>query len=307
MICGVLYAAGLLYTYFLTKGYEKGDKTTSVPFRKAAAIETEAQKEKKHSVKEMLGAVLQNKPCMLVCLTYIVYLLYCSLQGSTMVYYLEYNLKNTNLMAAYSVLTSLIGFLAVASMRALGKKVGNARSCALSCIALVIGYGIRFVTKDSNLYLLYVCWGIEGIATGLFASMIYQCILDTITYGKWKTGVNNQGVILSVFTFFQKAGLAIGGVVASGLLALVNYVPNAAEQTESVKGLFFAEIVTLPAIAFFILFFMFFAIYRYEKRIPQMQKEIEEREAREALQMSDPSEFAAPGAEELLSGEALAE
>lgn len=110
--------------------------------------------------------------------------------------------------------------------------------------------------------------------------MIYQCVIDSITYGKWKTGVDNQAVIMSVFTFFQKAGLALGGVVSSGLLAAFNYQANAVEQSATVKNLFFAEIVTAPALIFAVLFFLFLYVNVYEKKIPQMLADIREREQR---------------------------
>lgn len=272
IICGVLYAVGLLLTVVMTKGYE-----LSYEEEKERNIVKENEK---FSLGKVAGALLQNKVCLLVCITNIIYLLYASTQGSTMVYYLQYNLKNTDLMGAYSVLTSLIGFAAVAGMGFLGRRFGNAKSCAIACVMLVVSYGVRFITQDQFTWVLFVCWGMEGIGTGLFGNMIYQCVIDSITYGKWKTGVDNQAVIMSVFTFFQKAGLALGGVVSSGLLAAFNYQANAVEQSATVKNLFFAEIVTAPALIFAVLFFLFLYVNVYEKKIPQMLADIREREQR---------------------------
>ena len=109
--------------------------------------------------------------------------------------------------------------------------------------------------------------------------MIFQCILDSMIYGKWKTGVDNQASIMSVFTFAQKFGQAIGGVVAAALLTLVPYVAGAEMQENSVLQLFFAENITIPAIAFAVIALLFLYIAKIEKQIPQMQKEIKEREA----------------------------
>lgn len=270
VVCGILYAAGFLYVYFMTKGYE-------LSYQQEVEMHL-VNEHQKFTVGQIIAAVAKNKVCMLVCFTNLCYLLYCSLQGSSMVYYLQYNLKNTDLMGYYSFLTSVIGFFAVGAMGALGKKFGNARSCALACVLLVISYGLRFITHDQITAILFICWGIEGIGTGLFANMIYQCVVDSITYGKWKTGVDNQAIIMSVFTFFQKVGLAAGTVVAASLLDIFNYKNGAPVQTETVTDLFFAEIVTIPIIIFAVLFFLFNFINRYEKKIPQMLKEIEERE-----------------------------
>lgn len=268
ILCGIIYACGFLFVYFASKGYESSyvDEVIQDP--------TEAKK----SVWELLSAIAHNKIALLVCLTNLIFLIFNSLNGTSMVYYLQYNLQNTGLMSRYSLLTSVIGFFAVASMGFMGKKFGNSKTCAIASALLVLSFGLRFVTHDSNVGILMFCWGVEGIGAGLFAQMIYQCALDSMTYGKWKTGVDNEGTIMSVYTFAQKAGLAVGGIIASSLLTAYAYKPNATTQTPEVQNLFFAEIVTIPLIIFIVLFFLFLYLNKFEKKIPQMRKEIEERE-----------------------------
>ena len=270
-IYGVAYAVCHLIAYFGTKGYEK-------TYAEEATLDLAEGKEK-ITVLQMLKALLQNKICLIACLSYIGYLLYGSIMGSTLVFYLQYNLQNTGLMAVYSALGTATSILPVIFMRQLSKRIGNAKTCFFGCILAVANYAVRFVTKDAFTPVLFICWGIEGIGIGLFGNMIFQCILDSMIYGKWKTGVDNQAVIMSAFTFAQKFGQAIGGVIAAALLGLVPYMPNAAKQAESVLNLFFAENITIPAIAFILIGILFLYIAKYEKRIPEMLKEIEEREA----------------------------
>ena len=271
IVCGVIYAFGFLYVYFVSKGYE-------LTYEQEKELHIRKENEK-YSFKAVLNALIHNRVCLLVCLANLGYLLYCSLQGSAMVYYLQYNLQNTGLMSAYSVLTSVIGFLAVAGMGFLSKRFGNARSCAIACIILVISYGLRLITHDQIIWVLFICWGFEGIGTGLFANMIYQSVVDSITYGRWKTNVDNEGIIMAVFTCSQKVGLAAGTVVCAWLLDIFNYVGGAETQSNTVMSLFFWEIVIIPLILFGLLTFLFNVIHRYEKKIPQMIKEIEERAA----------------------------
>ena len=99
-----------------------------------------------------------------------------------------------------------------------------------------------------------------------------------MTYGKWKTGVDNQAVIMSVFTFSQKFGQAIGGVIAAWLLDLVPYEAGMATQDASVLNLFFSENITIPGVVFIVISVLFLYIAHIEKKIPQMQREIEQRE-----------------------------
>lgn len=276
IIYGIMYALCHLITYWGTKGYEKSyeeEKDENISL-KAESI----------SIRSMLKATVSNKVFMVVCLSYIFYLLYASLMGSTLVYYLQYNLKKTELLTAYSLIGTSTAIVIILFMKPLSKKIGNAKTCAFACLLALANYTIRFITKDQIIPVLYICWGIEGIGLGLFGNLIFQCVLDSMIYGKWKTGVDNQAVIMSVFTFAQKFGQAIGGVIAAYLLGVVSYDPMAAEQTERVLRLFFAENITIPAIIFAFTFFIFIYISKVETKIPQMQKEIEIRSEKVNMQ-----------------------
>lgn len=275
IVCGVIYALGFLIVAIATKGYER-----TYEEELALGIVHETQK---LQIGKALMAIVKNKVCLVVCCANFGYLIFCSLMGSALVYYMQYNLNNANLMSVYSMLSSIIGFVAVAMMGMLGKKFGNAKSCAIGSFILVICYILRFVTHDTITWILYLAWALEGIGTGLFAQMIYQCLVDSITYGKWKTGVDNQALIMSVFTFFQKVALALGSVVTAALLGVVGYQEGAVVQSDSVLDLFFWEMVVIPLIMFTLLTFIFGYINKYEKQIPQMEQELKEREAAEKV------------------------
>lgn len=278
IICGVIYATSFLTVYFATKGYEE----PSYKLDKNSLNAVEAEEAKKMSVGSILKALTSNYYALFVCFVNILFMIYNALNGASMVYYLQYNLHNTNLMGVYSTMSSVISFIAILGMAYMGKKFGNAMSCSIASVALVVSFGLRFLTHDANLAILFFCWGCEGIGTGLFAQMIYQCALDSMTYGEWKSGVDNGGTVMSIFTFAQKAGLAGGGILASYLLTVFHYQASATEQTQVIQDLFFAEIVTIPLIIFIILVFAFYRLSKLENKLPEMQKEIDERRAAEA-------------------------
>lgn len=268
-IYGVFYALCHLIAWWGTRGYEKNYDQE---------VEAAHGKEEKVSVGQMLKALMRNKFLLIVCVSYIGYLLYGSLMGSTLVFYLQYKIGNTDLMSIYSVLGTITSIIPIFMMGVLSRKLGNAKTCFFGCILAAANYAVRFFTKDAYLPLLYVCWGIEGIGLGLFGNLIFQSVLDSMIYGKWKTGVDNQAVVMSVFTFSQKFGQAIGGVIAAWLLDLVPYEAGMATQDASVLNLFFSENITIPGVVFIVISVLFLYIAHIEKKIPQMQREIEQRE-----------------------------
>lgn len=301
IICGVIYATSFLTVYAASKGFEE----PSYKLDKNSQDERIKEEAEKQSVGAILKALITNKYALFVCVVNIMFMIYNALNGASMVYYLQYNLHNTNLMGVYSTMSSVISFIAIVGMGYMGKKFGNAMSCSISSVALVISFGLRFITHDASLPILFFCWGCEGIGVGLFAQMIYQCALDSMTYGEWKSGVDNGGTIMSIFTFAQKAGLAGGGILASSLLTAFHYQASATEQSQAIQNLFFAEIVTIPLVIFIILVFAFYRLSKLEKQLPEMQAEIDARKAAEEKRIEEieseeaPAETAAAEAPEV--------
>ena len=130
---------------------------------------------------------------------------------------------------------------------------------------------------DMNVWVMIVGWTFSTVGVGLVGATIVLNIFDAKVYGEWKTGVNNEAILMSGFSVSYKVGMALGGPIAGYLLMLVPYVPKAAEQAESVKQLFFVENTLLPCVGFLIALVFSLMIRKYEKMLPQMRAEIEAR------------------------------
>lgn len=269
-IYGAIFTICHLVCYFLTKGYEKIDDETTDDNQ-------ELNNEETLKVKDMLIALIKNKYCLLSTIGFILFLVFACIQGSTLVYYLQYNMKNTDLMAVFSLISNFAGILPIFFLKLLVKKFGNAKTCFLSCFVIVIGEAIRLITHDGYTSVLFIGWGLEGLGLNLFSSLLAQCMFDSMVYGEWKTGVKIEALTMSVLSLGQKIGIAVGGVASAFLLTTVNYNPDAAVQPAKVLTLFFTENVTLPLTLFLILAFVFMYIAKLEKKLPQMQKEIDSR------------------------------
>ena len=120
-------------------------------------------------------------------------------------------------------------------------------------------------------------WIISGFGSGLVAMTIILNIFDAKVYGEWKTGVDNEAILMSGFSVSYKIGMAIGGPIAGYLLLLVPYVQGAEQQADSVLSMWMAENTLIPGIATFISLVFAILIIKNEKKVPQMRKEIEER------------------------------
>lgn len=131
---------------------------------------------------------------------------------------------------------------------------------------------------DQNFVIFSIVMLILGFGSSMIGAYSIQCILDSCTYARLKDGADNQGTVMAVFTFSQKLGQALGGVVAGWMLEVVPYVANAKTQQQSVLDLFFAENIILPMILAFCLSIGFLFVSRYEKKLRVLIKKKEERE-----------------------------
>lgn len=129
---------------------------------------------------------------------------------------------------------------------------------------------------DKNLIIFIVAMVIMGFGSGMIGSFSIQCILDSCTYAKLKDGADNQATVMSIFTFSQKLGQALGAVIAGWLLQLVPYQANAAIQKSSVLNLFFAENIIFPMILSGCLAIGFLLVARYEKNLKILVKNKEQ-------------------------------
>lgn len=269
ILYGVLYALCHLVVFWGTRGYE--------PLEFLSEPDGQLSRQQAPGLGVVLSALLKNKVWLFCIGMYFFDIIGSSIESSAQTYYFQYNLGNVNLLATYSTVATVTGVLVYAILSWFTKRFGNAGTASVGCILSMIGYGIRFVLQDGNVWVMIAGWTFSTLGVGLVGATIVLNIFDAKVYGEWKTGVNNEAILMSGFSVSYKVGMALGGPIAGYLLMLVPYVPQAAQQADSVCRLFFVENTLLPCIGFVIALFFSFAIRRYEKQLPQMRAEIEAR------------------------------
>lgn len=77
--------------------------------------------------------------------------------------------------------------------------------------------------------------------------LLWAKMADTVDYGHWKTGIRITGMVYSSVVFFIKLGLALGGAVASWLLAYYGYQADTAQTPDTLHGILLSFTV-FPAV-----------------------------------------------------------
>lgn len=271
IVCGVLYALGFLAAALATKGYEPLEylEEEHLSQKKGSASKT--------SLKETLLALLRNNYWLLC-----VGVAFFSVLGegtslASLVQHFQYNLGDMGLMTTYSVISVITTVIGILSLGILTKKLGNAGTAFLAGVLGFAGWMLRFVFSDASATVFIVGFIIGAAGSGLVSAVIILCLLDSCVYGHWKTGVDNDAILMSGHTTASKVGFAIGPSIGAMLLDVVNYVPQAAEQSETVKNLFLIENTLVPALGYGLVAVCAFFMLRLEKKLPQIKAELEAR------------------------------
>lgn len=131
-------------------------------------------------------------------------------------------------------------------------------------------------------YSVAMCWIstiFRSVGVGALLGNVGALMADVCEYGDWKFGVRSEGLIYSGTSLGTKLGSALGGVIVLALLGWGGYVPQAATQTpQAMMGIQLA-FIAFPFVGDMLIIALLL-MFRIEKKMPQIRKEIEERNAK---------------------------
>lgn len=143
----------------------------------------------------------------------------------------------------------------------------------------LVGMGLGFLgtgLAGTNVALLIVFNALKGIGLGAAGGMAFGMVADTLEYGEWKDGFKTVGMGNAAISAAQKLGLGIGQVVLGIILDFGGYEGSLPVQSDSAKAAITFLYNWLPAIMI-VVTFVIMLTYKLDKKLPQIQKELEER------------------------------
>jgi sugar (glycoside-pentoside-hexuronide) transporter len=229
----------------------------------------------KVKISDILHALAVNKIALGILAAQVVHMLFSSLSGSVLLYYCQYNLGDVNLMSITSAVGSFSGLLPLLFIVPLYKKIGNAGIAIVGNIIAIATLIVRFFTHDGSAMIFISMSIIEGIGIDMVSMVFMQNLMDSIVYGEWKTGKKNVPVLMSAYGIGTKIGLAFGTTFAGYIIGLTTFDAEATEQTAGALSALFHLNVTAPMLMYVFMAVIFFMVLKLEKKIPQMQAEID--------------------------------
>ncbi|MEY8364873.1 glycoside-pentoside-hexuronide (GPH):cation symporter [Anaerovoracaceae bacterium 41-7] len=250
------------------KGYEYEDYEEEGNVKSAAP-----------SAGQMIKALVENRPALAVLTMQVVKMLISSIGGAVMVYYCTYNLGDVNAMSYASVPSTIVGLVPVLLLVPLYKRFGNAGTGLIGCTLAALSLLAAVITGVPSVTFYVVITTVQSLGPVMVSAVVPQCIMDCVDYGEWKTGHKNTSVIMSAYGIGTKIGLAFGTTVAGFVLDAVGFDPTAATQPANVLSAFFHLQFTAQLAVYVVMGLLLLYIYKIEKKLPELKKEIEARKA----------------------------
>lgn len=198
---------------------------------------------------------------------------------SVSVYYLNCVVGNLGLMGAYVAVCNVPGVILMMIIPSFLNKISKRTLIMIGTLMMLVGH-ILFILgpTDSATWLLGTGL-IRGIGFSAPMGLYTALIADTVDYGEWKTGVKIQGMLFSANSVGQKIGQGLMTSLFGLFLSTVGYdglLEVQSAHTISGIEMFFKYVPLLVYVALLIITYLF----KLEKELPQIQKDLEERRAR---------------------------
>lgn len=207
-------------------------------------------KAEKMNYKEMFATLKDNKPLMLVILSYFLG------SGRQMAMAIQVQASNAllgseNYVILLGITTAVGSMISMAITPILIKKIGEKKTfLILSLYGFVISTlaFLFYVFISQNQVFMLIMLFLVGLQFGAVTLMPMIMVTDCVDYYEYKTGKRLEGPAFSVLTLTIKICLAIGAAIGLIMIQVSGYNAEATQMTQQTKNIVYFAYVELPGI-----------------------------------------------------------
>lgn len=277
-IYAVILTLSYVVVYFLTKGFDQQDVASEEELAEAAKAKTEQV-----PIKDALLALVKNNMWRWYILVGVLYSATSSVTSGLLIYYVTNYMGNKSLSGLAGLCSMVSGFLAIIFLGKLTKKLGKNKTAVTGLAIALICIVIRIVTGDKVVPLYLAMLLVSGFGMTMFSSLMVPNTMDCIEYGEWKTGVRNEALVMSAYSFGNKMGQGIGTSSIAFMLAAVGYDATLEVQSEACIAGIHNLGTLIPLCAYIgLIVVMLYINKHFEKKMPEIRAELAARKANKA-------------------------
>lgn len=274
----VMFSAGLavVSAILLFVTYKTSKEYVAVEGQEAEA--PAAEEEESLPFGETLKCLFHNKYWVMALILAVCSNIFYGLSNSSGTYYCKWIYGNDNLvgiLGGVGLIPTVIGF---AVTPILIKTLGVTKSLRVSFVIGIIGNILRIINPYNFVYNAVLgCFS-------TFANIPMMCLLGTVTamsidYNEFKFGKRMVGSSQAAASFGSKVGNGVGASMIGWCLAIAAYDATATVLTPAVKQAIFTFNIYAP-LAMFVIMFIVAMKFDLEKKLPEIQAELEKKKSK---------------------------
>lgn len=242
--------------------------------------------EKDVSVKDDLKLLFTNRPWWILVATGLSALLFNAIRDSVAIYYFRDYVQSDFRMSGTGWDTTTIYFLIGQAANLIGvmlapsisAKYGKKKTYAIAIlVAGILSTGFYFI--PNNITYILILQFFTSMFAGYVLPLLWSMFADIVDYQELTTGRRASGLIFSSSSMSQKLGWALGAAMSGWILAIFNYVPDAAQQ--SAETIFGEHIMIslIPAICCVLAFIGMLFYPLSDKKVKEVSEELNKKRA----------------------------
>jgi GPH family glycoside/pentoside/hexuronide:cation symporter/glucuronide carrier protein len=232
--------------------------------------------EEKHTFKDYLK-IFTHRPIIAMMIFSILFTSGFFMANAVSTYFFTYVIGDLAALGAVSAM-QLLGLIpGVLLAGVFIKKLGVKGSFIAAPLAMIPFVLIRLIDPISIPLIIVSTIGL-GFLLGAYQPAGKLIIANNIDYIEHKIKYRSEPAVASINSFIAKLSQGLGGAIPGYVLGLSGYIPNAAEQPQSLITALILMVTVIPCIMYFLSAIVFKVLYNLDdKTIEAMQSVLNER------------------------------
>ncbi|MBE6015622.1 MAG: MFS transporter [Lachnospiraceae bacterium] len=277
-----LLALLMVITYWIHfkmfEGFEESSEAEKTNEAKAKRART--------GVKDLVKAIAQNPPLLVLLIADLGKWVFNFVIAGTVVYYFKYIALNPGAQAYYSLIIAFCAVIGSFLSRIIAKKISSKTTMVVFYLIMAAClFAARMCFEQ--MWPVIILISVAQLGYGCCYSCSSALYADTVVYNEWKTGKNASGWIMGLQNIPLKIGGTLRSVIVTACLAVGGFSAtiDPAATTMEMKSAICLALMVVPGIVLVACAFIILFGFRLSKaRVEEMQKEIDEKKAKEDSQ-----------------------
>ena len=233
----------------------------------------------KGSMLRNLSHVVQNRPFLILLVSYTIGAFGAQLPATLFLYYVQYVLNGSELEAnGFLVLYFLVGFLCLPFWIWLAGRMGKKEAWICAMLVNTGAFAGVFFLTTGDLFLYGILVALSAVGYGATLALPSSMQADVIDYDELRHGTRKEGQFIGLWSISKKCSAAVGAGIALEVLNFFGYRPNEVQTPETIFALRFLY-AGVPCLCNFIAMVIAWRYPISQRMYLEIRKKIDDRTA----------------------------